>query len=166
MVVVILIVGMIFGVAIVKLDSVIPDSRLKQQIRKTVSLIDLAGAQAATEGRPLVLIFNRETRTITLEYSKDETLVQNVEFIDKEKEEEPPLYDSTWDEHIELAELKVSDLDGEHSDSDRIVFLPEGSCDGAIILWKDDSGIKQSMELWPLLSKVSIAPLDRSEVWK
>ena len=166
MVIVILIVGMIFGVAIVKLDSVIPESRLKQQVRKTVSLVDMAGAQAATEGRPLALVFYRETRTIKLEFVKDESLTQNVEFIDSEQKEEPPLYDSTWDDKIELLELKVSDLDGAHSDSDRIVFLPEGSCDGATLVWKDVTGLKQSLELWPLLSKVSVFPIDNSEVWK
>ena len=166
MVIVILIVGMIFGVAIVKLDSTIPESRLKQQVRKTVSLVDLAGAQAATEGRPLALVFYRETRTIKLEFVKDEELTQNVEFLDGAPKEEPALYDSVWDDKIELVDLKVSNLDGESSDSDRIVFLPEGSCDGATLIWKDLSGLKQSLELWPLLSKVSIFPIDRSEVWK
>jgi type II secretory pathway pseudopilin PulG len=164
MVIVIMVVGMIFGLAISKLDSVIPESRLKQQVRRTVSLIDLTGAQAATEGRPLALVFDREKRLMRIEFHKDESLEQNVEIFDMTEEDES-LYEVEWDKDIELYELRVTDLDGDDNDSDRIVFLPEGSCDGAKLIWKDVTGLKQSLELWPLLSKVSILPIDASEVW-
>jgi type II secretion system protein H len=167
MLVVVLIVGMIVGMAAVQLDGFVPDSRIKQQVRYTAQMIEMASSQATIEGRPLAIVFDREKGELRLEYFLQDDEDSSVEFLDeKDLDEQEPLYIQEWNPSISLMSLSVEDLDGESEESEQIVFFPEGSCDGAELTWRDESGLKQTMSLWPLLAKVSLSPIDESEVWR
>jgi general secretion pathway protein H len=167
MLVVVLIVGIIAGMAAVQLDGFVPDSRIKQQVRYTAQMIEMASSQATVEGRPLAIVFDREKGEMRLEYYIEDDEDSSIEFLDEEdREDQEPLYIQDWNPSVSLMSLSVEDLDGESEESEQIVFFPEGSCDGAELTWRDESGLKQTMSLWPLLAKVSLSPLDDSEVWR
>jgi type II secretory pathway pseudopilin PulG len=172
MIIVVLIVGMLLGGAAVQLDGFVPESRLAQQVRRTANLMDLASSQASVEGRPLILVFDRELRETRLEYLVEDSDEEafSFEVVDEGDDENPDdeeaLYTEAWGEGMELLSLDVEDLDGESSSADEIAFFPEGSCDGGEIVWREETGLKQSMELWPLLGKVSLSEVDDSEVWR
>lgn len=169
MLIVVLIVGMIMGMAVVQLDGFLPDSRLKQQVRFTIQMIDMASSQAVVEGRPLVLVLDRENRETRLEYHVEDGADMEVELLDVpdgEQEDDEPLFVQSWTDEVELSSLEVEDLDGESSEAEHILFFPEGSCDGAVVSWREASGMRQSLTLWPLLSKVSVSEIDDSEVFR
>lgn len=165
-IIVVIIIAFIVGIAAVQLDSVIPSSRLKKQARETANLMELAITQAAIENKPLALVFNSIDRTLSLEIhpeEEDEDSFSNFDFFEEE-EEDLVLYTSTWPESITLVEMEVDRLD-EESDivDERILFFPEGSCEGATVTWKEASGFVQTIELWPLLGRVNVLPLESSD---
>ena len=159
MVIVVMVLGVLLGISILQLDSILPDARLKKQVRLTISMIELASNQAVVDGVPLELSFDRSLRKISLDIH--ESVEDDDEYIEDE-EETGPIYEEFWPAELELVQLEVEDIDGEMVEAERIIFLPEGSCDGAVMTWKEESGLKQSMELWPLLGKVSVSELDDS----
>lgn len=167
MLIVVVVVGMIVGMAAVQLDGFVPDSRIKQQVRYTAQMIEMASSQATVEGRPLAIVFDREKGEMRLEYFIEDEENSSVEYLDEEdREDREPLYIQEWNPSVSLQYLSVEDLEGESEESQQIVFFPEGSCDGAELTWRDESGLKQTMSLWPLLAKVSLSPIDESEVWR
>lgn len=166
MIIVVVVIAFIFGIALVQMDSVIPNARLKQQTRATANIIELAFSQAAIEGKELSLTFDREEQMVKLEYyfeneeDKEFFLEQTqAHLLDEEKEaieEIEPLFTRKWNSNLELSNLEVLTYEEEDT-RDFIIFSPEGISDGAIITWHDSSGISQSLELWPLLGKISIS---------
>jgi len=156
----------ILGIGVVQLDSALPDARLKKVSRRTSDLIELTSTQAAIEGRPLTLIFDTDLKEFRIEVHVEEGEETWDPFALDEGEEEEPIYISKWEEEISLEELLVDDLDGSQVSSDRIVFLPEGSCDGATLRWREQSGLTQSLVVWPLLTRVDLEDVDRSQVFR
>ncbi len=163
--------GFILGMAVVQLDSVIPSSRLKKQVRETSNAIEIAFAQAAIEGRPLAIHFDQEERMLTIEYffATEEQREFFIEQAEKERSEEDefsdeiePLYSSYWDESISLDLIEV-DFNEDEDPREFIIFNPEGMSDGARVIWKEVSGISQEIRLWPLLGKTEILPLVSSD---
>lgn len=166
MLVVVMVVGVLFSIAVLQLDSVLPESRLKRQVRLTVSMIELSSSQAVVEGRSLALSFDKESRQMRLGfYEENPGLMGAVDVFAVDSEEQEYLYEEQWPETLELSSLTVEGVDGELVESDTIVFLPEGSCDGALIRWQESTGLTQEMELWPLLGKVSISEIDDRRVF-
>lgn len=156
----------ILGIGAVQLDSALPDARLQKISRRTADLIELTSTQAAIEGRALALIFDTDLREIRIEVHIEEGEESWDPFaLDGDEEEEEPIYITSWTEELSLEELLVDDLDGTQIGSDRIVFLPEGSCDGATLRWREQSGITQSIVVWPLLTRVDLEDIDRSQVF-
>jgi type II secretory pathway pseudopilin PulG len=166
MLIVVMVVGVLFSIAVFQLDSVLPESRLKRQVRLTMSMIELSSSQAVVEGRPLALSFDKETRKMTLDFYEDDVdTIDNIEVFEEDSEVEEPLYEEQWPEALDLSSLTVEGVDGEPVESEVIVFLPEGSCDGAVIRWRESTGLIQEMELWPLLGKVSLSEIDDRQVF-
>jgi type II secretory pathway pseudopilin PulG len=163
MVITVMVLGVLFGITALQLDSVLPDARLKKQVRLTVSMIELASNQAVVEGMPLALTFDRSQRTMVLDFHETEE-DESYEILEEE-EDQGPLFEEQWPEELDLVSLSVEDIDGELVEAESIVFLPEGSCDGAVLRWQESSGLAQEMELWPLLGKVSLSDIDDSQVW-
>jgi len=161
-IIVVLIIGFIMGVAAIQMDSIMPSSRLKKQSRETANLMELAISQSAIEGKTLALVFNTENRTMNLEvHPEDKSLFD----LSLEELEALVLYSSTWPESITLLSVEVNRLDDAEVSDQRILFFPEGSSEGATVMWQESSGLKQSIELWPLLGKVDILPLDQTYVY-
>lgn len=166
MLIVVMVVGVLFSIAVLQLDSVLPESRLKRQVRLTLSMIELSSSQAVVEGRPLALSFDKESRQMTLDFYEEDTgIIGDMEVFEADSEAQEPLYEEQWPETLELSSLTVEGVDGEPVESDMIVFLPEGSCDGAVIRWQESTGLIQEMELWPLLGKVSLSEIDDRQVF-
>jgi type II secretory pathway pseudopilin PulG len=155
----------ILGIGVVQLDSALPDARLRKVARRTADLIELTATQAAIEGRPLALIFDTDLREIRIEIHLEEGEEAWDPFALEEAEEEEPIYITKWDEEVSLEELLVDDLEGSQVNSDRIIFLPEGSCDGATLKWRERSGLSQSLEVWPLLTRVDLKEVDSSQAF-
>jgi len=157
---VILVIGAILGMALFRMDGIFPNTRIKQASSRAADMMELASIQAAVEGVPLELVFESETRRILLRRLIDED--SDDEILD---EEESTLYWQSWSPQVEIDELMVDDVDGEPVNAESIVFLPEGSCDGALLRWRDETGLTQELELWPLLSKVIVHPVDGSAAY-
>lgn len=162
--IVVIVIVAIMGIGLVQLDSALPDARLKKITRRTADLIELTSTQAAVEGRALVLIFDTDRREIRIEVYVPEG-EESWDPFALEEEEEEPIYITNWTEDVSLEELLVDDLDGSQVNSDRIVFLPEGSCDGATMRWREQSGLTQSLVVWPLLTRVDLEEVDSSQVF-
>ena len=172
MVIVIVVIGLIVGMALMSLDSLIPTSRLKQQSRKTADIIELAFSQAAIEGKDLALYFFTEERRISLEYyfstpeEMEFFLEERMRFSTPDDEENAesdeiePLYTSEWDDRIELSQLEIETYNPDDEHRDFIIFSPQGSCDAAEFTWRELSGLTQKLEVWPLMGKVTIHPID------
>lgn len=155
LILVILIIGAMMSMALFRLDGIFPDTRLRQASARAADMMELASVQAAIEGVPLELVFLRDKRWMALQRldSEDE---------DFEREEDRYLYWVDWNAKVEIDTLLVDDIDGDPVSADSIVFLPEGSSDGAILRWRDETGLTQELELWPLLAEVKIKPVDNS----
>lgn len=162
MIMVVMIIAFIVGMALLQMDSIIPSARLEKQSRETANLMELAITQSAIEGKPLALVFNTTDRTMNLEVH-----LEDEEFFDLtyEELEEMKLYTMTWPESITLTTLEVDRLEDLDVTDDRIIFFPEGSCEGAKIVWQEASGWSQTIELWPLLGRVDIQALEKGYVY-
>lgn len=172
-VIVVIVISFIFGIAVVQLDSLIPSSRLKKQVRDTANLMEMATAQAAIEGRELKLVFDLNERMMKLEYyfideEAEELFIEQQTLIleSEEKDVDPdeilaPLYETKWEDSIELVSLDVDVAEDEEM-RDFIIFSPQGMSDGAKLKWKEASGISQELEIWPLLGKIEISEVSDS----
>ena len=156
---------------IIRVDSLIPSARLKKQVRETANLIEMAFAKAAIEGRPLSINFNADDRILTLEYyfETEEDREYYLEQMMKEKEDDyvedfseeiEPIFKLKWEKEISIHTIEVQA--SEEEVRDYIIFKPEGTSDGATMIWSESSGLYQTMHLWPLLGKVEILPLQKS----
>ncbi|MBF0196952.1 MAG: hypothetical protein HQL32_04550 [Planctomycetes bacterium] len=168
-IIIVTVIGFIMGMALMNIEGLIPSSRLKQQSRQTADLIELSFSQAAIEGKDLAMYFDKETRTISLEYFFEDEEEENFYFeenandLDEEEYfsgELEPLLVSDWDESISLETLLVETYNPDDEGRDFIIFTPLGTCDAAEIIWREESGITQKLELWPLLGKVTIEPIE------
>lgn len=164
MIIVVLVIGFIMGIAAVQMDSVIPTSRLKKQSRETANLMELAISQSAIEGKSLALVFDSDTRTMSLEVHLDEDDDSTFDMT-LEELEELILYESVWPESITLNSVEVDRLDDVEVTDERIIFYPEGSSEGGVIVWQEASGYTQTVELWPLLGRVDILPMESAYVY-
>lgn len=162
-IIVVMIIGFIVGIAAVQMDSLIPSARLEKQSRETANLMELAMTQSAIEGKALAIVFNTIDRTMNLEIH----LEDDEDYFDFTLEEldAMKLYSMTWPESIKLTTFEVDRLEDSDVSDDRIVFFPEGSCEGAKIVWQEASGYSQTIELWPLLGRVDIQPLEKGYVY-
>ena len=148
------------GIAAIQMDSVIPTARLKKQTRETANLMELAVTQAAIEGKTLAIVFDSSLRTMNLEiHLEDEENDFDYTF---EELEAMKLYSTTWPESIQLLTIEVDRLDDVEVSDERVIFYPEGSCEGVKIVWQEDSGWTQTLELWPLLGKVDVFPIEQT----
>ena len=169
-IIVVFIIALLLGMAMMRLDSIIPDARLKKQVRTTSDIIELAFSQAVIEGHELSLVLDAKEKKITLDYyaETDEDAEYLANFVRPKKDGEvdknpKPLKAMTWDDSIELEEFEVltQDTDGKR---EFMVFFPQGTCDGARMVWKEKSGITQEMSVWPLLGNVDIKPVNYDNV--
>ena len=163
MIIVVMIIAFIVGMALVQMDSLIPTARLEKQTRETANLMELAMTQSAIEGKSLAIVFNSIDRTMNLEiHLEDDEDYFDFTF---EELEAMKLYTMTWPESIKLSTLEVDRLDDMDVADERIIFFPEGSCEGAKIFWQDSSGWSQTIEIWPLLGRVDVQPLEQGYVY-
>lgn len=169
LVIVVLLIAVFMGMALVSVDSLVPISRLKKQSRTTADIFEFAFSTAAINGRDLAIYFRPEENAISLEYyieedSDEEFLLDQLSNDNGEELLElKPILVKKWDESIKLEEIEIYTQNLDEDERDFILFSPEGMCDGAKIIWREESGIKQEVELWPLLGKVTIKPVDHSE---
>ena len=168
-VIVIFIIALLLGMAFMRMDSVIPEARLKKQSRLTADIIELAFSQAAIEGQELSLVLDAREKKMTLDYFIEKE--EDEEFINDEvrpaaddsEKERKPLKTVTWDDAIELETFDVLTQDKDNQ-RDFMVFYPQGTCDGAHVVWKEKSGMTQEVSVWPLLGKVDIQAVNFDHV--
>lgn len=170
MIFVALVIALVLGFAVTRIDTVIPESRLKKQVRTTSNLIEMGFSMSAIEGKELALIFDTEKRIISLEYYVADE--EDAEFIaeelyegEEEKEELKPLITKEWDESLTLQEMEVETFDRDDQ-RDFIIFYPQGTSDGAKIIWSEASGMTQELVLWPLLGKITISDVNHDNVFR
>lgn len=166
------IIAVIASLALLKIDGLIPSSRIKKQTRTLANVIELAIARAAVAGRDIALMVDRETRSIRLDYydpeveEEESSIELDIELppppeIDQE-EDDAPLYEVPWETGVELESLEVDTLSLDDV-REFVIFTPFGQCDGLKVKWRDDHGHSQSLELWSLSGRIVIHPLVSTE---
>ncbi|MBF0244533.1 MAG: prepilin-type N-terminal cleavage/methylation domain-containing protein [Planctomycetes bacterium] len=156
------ILGLVLSIAIVRMDNLLPASRLNKHMRDLADTCEMAFSQAAVQGYAIALYLDTSSRTTRLEnylskVGADE-MEQEGEFIDFDSEaSREPILEMKWHKNIELEEFTV-EVDDDEDSRDFILFSPEGFCDGARIRFRDSSGLTQTLELWPLLGRTEILP--------
>ncbi len=160
-------VGVLFALAATRFDALIPSSKLKQHVRKIADIIQLAQSRAVLEGRTLSFKLETFDRRILLEIYEDEleeeeSLELDIAPAEMESMERfqlgEPLYENFWPEGITLEELQVISADGELRDE--ALFSPTGWNDGVEMVWQEEHGYRQKVEVWPLTGRLIIHELE------
>jgi len=164
------VIGFVFGIGVMQMGALVPEFRLKKQIRTLADTMDLAFTQSVVEGKSLSLLLDREKSEMRIEYyvePEDEGDLWATEVEEEEEVEEymlKPLLVEPFESGMELVEFEVLTGELEGPDREAILFRPEGSSDGAKVKFREKhTRLSQSLELWPLTGRIEISRIQASE---